>query len=98
VERLGAATLCLGGDKGGCFDLLNRHHSHGQEVAHNADARWDMTIATPPASDAPCVDVEPLTGAALCDAERVEGCAKLVRSRGASFSKAGRCFLPFRIA
>jgi hypothetical protein len=70
----------------------------GQQTNHDADARRDTTIAAPPASDASRVDAEPLRGAVLCEAEGVEHRAKLVRSRGAIFSKAGRCFFPFWVA
>jgi hypothetical protein len=87
-----------GRDGGGFFDLSGSDRSGGQQTNHDTDARRDMTIAAPPASDASRVDAEPLRGAVLCEAEGVERRAKLVCSRGTIFSKAGRRFFPSRVA
>ena len=102
--RFGAA-VCPGGDRnGGLFDLADRNRPGGQEAEHDADAAWHAAIAVLPTSDAPRADAEQLSDAVLCDAERAEGRAELVRSRGALvsppevFSKTGRRPLPSQVA
>ena len=85
------------------FDLGDRNRPGGQEAEHNADATWDAAITVLPTSDASRTDAEQLSDAALCDAERAECRAELVRGRGALvsppevFSKAGRCSPPSRV-
>jgi len=73
------AAVCSGGDKGGCFDLLNRHHPRGQEAEHNGDAARQAAIAVSPMSDSPRVDGKELREAALRDVERAERRAELGR-------------------
>ena len=80
--RFGTA-VCPGGDRGdgggGFRDLISRDRPHDQEVNHNADAARDAATAMQPASDASRSDVEPPSGAALCDVKRVEYFAEFNR-------------------
>jgi len=69
--RRGAA-VCPSGDRGGSFDLLDRHHPHGQEVAHNDDGGGPPAGAGFPPPNVPRADGKELRDAALCDAKRVE--------------------------
>jgi hypothetical protein len=87
--------LSGGRDGGGFFDLSGSDRPGGQQTSHDADARRDMTIAAPPASDASRVDAEPLRGAVLCEAVGIERRAEFSRGRGARASLPERYVLPF---
>jgi len=80
-DEEGSGRLRFGGDKGGCFDLLNCHHPRGQEAEHNGDAARQAAIAVSPMSDSPRVDGKELREAALRDVERAERRAEFGRSR-----------------
>jgi hypothetical protein len=43
---------------GGPLDLLDRHHLHDQEIAHNTDGVGDATVAGSPPPDVPRADAE----------------------------------------
>jgi len=62
----------LGAQRTDSFDLLDRQHPRGQDVAHNADGVGDAAVAMLPTPDVPRGDVKQFGCAALADAERAE--------------------------
>jgi len=102
----GAAAVGPGGSRagGGRFDLGDCDRFDGHEAAHKDDGARDAARAILPAPNAPRANSEYPGGVAWREAKRAECRAEFGRGGGALvsllevFSKAGRCFLPSRVA
>jgi hypothetical protein len=71
--RLRASSAAIDDKAGGLLNIGKRHLPHGHEAEKDGNAGWDRAITASPTSKVPLADVKYLGGAALCDAEPVDG-------------------------